>query len=171
LNVNAIAKGYAVDCALEALKIPGVRSGLVDIGGEVSCFGRPWIIGILDPFAQDNENQLSQAPRWRLRCQDVSVATSGNYRRYVSVHGKHYSHIVDPRTGQPAEKIPSVTVIAPKTIDADALATALLVMKAEEGIKLAEKLPDVEAFLVAGTPEKPQYYRTSGFKKYEIPSE
>jgi thiamine biosynthesis lipoprotein len=171
LTVNAIAKGYAVDCALEALKIPGVSSGLVDIGGEVSCFGKSWIVGIQDPFAQDNENQLSQAPRWRLRCQNVSIATSGNYRRYVSINGKHYSHIVDPRTGQPAEKIPSVTIIAPKTIDADALATALSVMNAEEGIQLAEKLPDVEAFLVAGTPEKPQYYRTSGFKKYEIPSD
>ena len=171
LTVDAIAKGLAVDYALDAMKIPGVRSALVDIGGEISCFGRPWTIGVQDPFAQDNDNQLSQTPRRRLRCQNLSIATSGNYRRYVTIAGQHFSHIIDPRTGMPAEKLPSVTVIAKKTVDADALATAISVMGPEEGLKLAQSLPGVEALLIAGTPEKTEILKTSAFGQYEIPPE
>jgi thiamine biosynthesis lipoprotein len=167
LNVNAIAKGYAVDLALDALKIPGVESALVDIGGEIACFGREWTIGVQDPFAPDTDNQLAQHPSWLLTCQNVAVATSGNYRRYKTIAGRKFSHILDPRTGRPAEKLPSVTVIAPKTIDADALATAISVMGPEDGIKLVESLPEIEAFLIAGTPDNPKFYRSSGFSKYE----
>lgn len=173
LNVDAIAKGYAVDKTLTALRQPCIIAALVDIGGEVAAFGqnRPaknWIIGIQDPFAYDKHNPLSQRPRWLIRLQDCAVATSGNYRQYVTIGGKEYSHIIDPRTGRPADLMPSVTVIAPATADADALATAISVLGPEKSLAIIESLPDTEAFLVSGTKDDPQFFRSSGFGRFEI---
>jgi len=168
LNVDAIAKGYAVDRALEALRQGGVAAGLVEIGGEIACFGRQWVIGIQDPFANENDDPLSQQPRWRVRLQNGAAATSGNYRRYMTIAGTKLSHIVDPRTGRPADALPSVTVIASKAVDADALATAVSVMGPEKGLKLIESLSNTEAFLAAGTPDNVRIYRSTGFSEYEI---
>jgi len=172
LNVDAIAKGYAVDQALAALRGPGIVAGLVDIGGEVSAFGqnRPgtdWIIGIQDPQATKRDNPLSQQVYRQIRLQNCAVATSGNYRQYVRIEGKQYSHIIDPRTGRSADILPSVTVIAPTTADADALATAISVMGREKGIKLIESLVDTEALLIAGTGDTTIIVRSSGFAKFE----
>jgi len=168
LTVDAIAKGYAVDRALEALQIDGVDAALVDIGGEIACFGRDWIIGIQDPFAAESDNPFSETVRWKIRLREGSAATSGNYRRYVTIGGKKYSHIIDPRSGRPAEKLPSVTIVAPKCVDADALATAVSVMGPQAGMKLIESLPDTEAFLIAGTKEDMKIRRSSGFEKYRL---
>jgi thiamine biosynthesis lipoprotein len=173
LNVDAIAKGYAVDRALAALRLPGVAAGLVDIGGEIACFTQDdvtqdWLVGIQNPFAWDTDNPLSQQARWVVRLRNGAIATSGNYRRYTTIKHKKYSHIIDPRTGQPAQELPSVTIIALQTIDADALATAVSVMGPEKGLQLIESIDDTEAFLVTGSDEKPQTYRSSGFAKYEV---
>jgi thiamine biosynthesis lipoprotein len=174
LNVDAIAKGYAVDCALAAVRsTPGVRASLVDIGGEIACFGqnapdKDWLIGIQDPFADDTDNPLSRHPRWRIRLRDAAVATSGNYRSYVNIKGEKLSHIIDPRNGRPATKLPSVTIIADTCEKADALATAVSVLGAEKGMELIETQPDTEAFLVAGTADDPVIYRSRGFEKYEV---
>ena len=173
LSVDAIAKGYAVDQALAALRRPGVLSALVDIGGEIACFGRnrpgqDWIVGIQDLFVEDNDNPLSQNPRWKVGLRDNAIATSGNYRQYVSVAGQKYSHIIDPRTGRPADKLPSVTIIAGQCEEADVLATAISVLGPEKGLHLVEKQADIEAFLVTGTDENPIIHRSSGFDKFEI---
>jgi FAD:protein FMN transferase len=173
LNVDAIAKGYAVDQALAALRQPGVIAGLVDIGGEVAGFGKnrfdkEWIIGIQKPFVGDRENPNRRNPQWKIRLFNCAVATSGNYRQYVRIEGKKYSHIINPRTGWPADLLPSVTVIAPATADADALATAISVMGHEKGIKLIESLSNTEALLVAGASDDPEIFRSSGFSKFEI---
>jgi len=173
LNVDAIAKGYAVDRALAALRQAGVVSALVEIGGEVGCFGpgktsHGWLVGIQDPFADDNDDPLSQQARWALRLRDQAVATSGNYRQFVIIEGQQVSHIIDPRSGKPADILPSVTVIAPEAIDADALATAVSVLGAQDGIALIESLENTEAFLVAGAKQNPQIYRSSGIDKYEV---
>jgi thiamine biosynthesis lipoprotein len=170
LTVEALAEGYAVDYAMTALKkVPGVQAALIDLGGEVACFGRPWIVGIQDPFVPETD-QFSEQARWRLSCQNICVSTSGNYRHFVTINGHRYSHIIDPRTGQPAEKLPSVTILAPHTADADALATAVSVLGVKDGLKLLKSLPGVEALLVAGTADKPEILRTPGFSRYEIPS-
>jgi thiamine biosynthesis lipoprotein len=168
LAIDAIGQGYSSDVALDALKIPGVEAAIVDVGGEIACFGRAWIIGIQDPFAVNNDDPLSESPRWKIRLSNGGVSTSGNYRHYKTIAGKIYSHIIDPRTGMPAEKLPSVTVIAPKAIDADALATAISVLGPEKGLELARSLPGVEVFLVGGTAKSPKLYRSEGFEKYEI---
>jgi thiamine biosynthesis lipoprotein len=168
LAIDAIGQGYSADVALEALKMSGVESAIVDVGGEIACFGKEWIIGIQDPFAEDNDDQLSESPRWKIKLSDGGVSTSGNYRHYKTIAGKKYSHIIDPRNGMPAEKLPSVTVIASKAIDADALATAISVMGPEKGIELVNSLQGVEAFLVAGTADNPKIYKSKGFAKFEI---
>jgi len=172
LNVNALAKGYAVDCVLSVLRRPGITAALVDIGGEIACFGRnrpdrDWLVGIQDPFAPDNEDPFNTKPAWVVTLHDCSVATSGNYRQYQTIQGKKYSHIIDPRSGQPAQKVPSVTVIAPLTIDADALATALSVLDPEKGLALIESTENTETIIITGTSEHPRLYRSSGFSKYE----
>jgi len=172
LNVDAIAKGYAVDKALAALREPGITAGLVDIGGEVSAFGqnRPgtdWIIGIQDPQEANRNYPLNQQFCRPIRLKDCAVATSGNYRQYVRIEGKQYSHIIDPRTGRPADVLPSVTVIAPTTADADALATAISVLGCEKGIKLIESLGDTEALLITETNDPAIIVRSSGFAEFE----
>jgi len=167
LNVDAIAKGYAVDQALEAIRSAGATAGLVDIGGEIACFGKDWVIGIQDPFSATNADPLSQTPRWVLRLNDCAVATSGNYRRYMRIAGEKYSHIIDPRSGRPADKLPSVTVIAPKAIDADALATAISVIGPKKGLELIESIQNTEAFLVSGTSKNPKILQSSGLSKYQ----
>ena len=172
LNVNAIAKGYAVDQVLTALRRPGVVAALVDIGGEIACFGQrisgeDWLVGIQDPFALSNDNPFIVKPRWKIRLRNCAVATSGDYRQYTTIKGKRYSHIIDPRTGKPIRKLPSVTIIAERSVDADALATAVSVLGPKEGMKLIESLPNTGALLIGGTGEKPQIYRSTGFGKYE----
>lgn len=104
LNVDAIAKGYAVDQALQALRRPGITGALVDIGGDIACFGsnttdREWTVGIQDPFTDSHDDPLAERPRWIVRLKDCAVATSGSYRQYVTISGRKYSHIVDPAHG------------------------------------------------------------------------
>ncbi len=176
INVNAFAKGYIVDQAILALKIDGVIGGLVNIGGEIACFGswesgRDFTLGIQDPFSAETDNPFSEKPRWIVNLKEGAIATSGNYRQYVNIQGKKYSHIIDPRTGKPADILPSVTVIAPRCIDADALATALSVLGPEKGLELIETLENTEALLVAAPEEDssaiPIIYQSTGWNKYE----
>ncbi len=170
LVANALAKGYAVDAALAALKGDNISAGLVDIGGEVACFGKIWKIGIQDPFADDIDDQLSTNPRWTIYLRDGAVATSGNYRRFVEIEGRHCSHIADPRTGQPAESLPSVTIIAPTCLDADAIATAVSVLGPDQGLNLVESLPRTEAFLVLDKADPIPTRASSGFESFFQPS-
>ncbi len=172
IKVDAIAKGYAVDEALAAVRQVGAAGGLVDIGGEIAVFGQPekrdiWKLGIQNPFAVSDE-ELNTSVAWKLAISEGSVATSGNYRQFVEIAGRHFSHIIDPRTGRPTDAMPSVTVIATNTQDADALATALSVMTAEDGLKLVESMDSVEAFMIGGTADKPEYHKSSGFDLYIV---
>ncbi len=174
LNLDAYVKGYAVDKAIQAIKTTGIEGALVNIGGEIACYGPRrndfyWTLGIQDPFAVSGENDVSETAGWIIRVNNCSVATSGNYRHYFTIQDKHYSHIIDPRTGYPATLLPSVTVIAPDTMTADALATAISVMGTDAGIQLIEKMNGVEAFLIAGTNrDNMQIVQSSGFDKYLI---
>jgi len=173
LDTGAIAKGYGVDRALAAVRIPGVAAALVEIGGEIACFGDGhrqggWLVGVQDPFAPDTDNQLSQSARQVLRLRDAAVATSGNYRRYVTVAGERMSHIVDPRTGRPAAVLPSVTIIAPTATDADALATIVSVIGPDKGLKLIESLDDIELLAIAGNAAQFWEARSTGFNQYMV---
>ncbi|MCF7957727.1 MAG: FAD:protein FMN transferase [Phycisphaerae bacterium] len=176
LNVNAFAKGYIVDKALRALQVDGVMGGLVNIGGEIACFGtwesgRPFTLGIQDPFSESNDEPFTEKPRWLVTLRNCAIATSGNYRQYVTIQGEQYSHIIDPRTGHPATILPSVTVIAPTCLDADALATAISVLGPQKGLLLIESLPSTEAFLIANPQDTaasdPKIYQSTGWRHYQ----
>jgi FAD:protein FMN transferase len=146
LALNSFAKSYIVGHAADvALASEGVRAVVVNIGGDLVVRGaltEP--VDIADPKS-DAENSLSLA---QLLIRDRAVATSGNYRRGVEIGGRRYSHIVDPRTGMPAEEIVSSTVIAPNAADAGALAMALSVLTPAEGRRLAASVPGAEFLLV-----------------------
>ena len=162
IDLGGIAKGYGIDLAIAALKRHGCAGGLVDVGGDIRCFGsapkgRPWRIGIRDPFHPQGHKMLAV-----LNVSSGAVCTSGNYFRYSEIDGRRYSHIIDPRTGRPAEAAPSVTVWAPTATVADAWATALSVLGVE-GIELAEAEAGIEAMIVTGTAAEYKLTMTEGF--------
>ena len=157
LDLGGIAKGYAIDRAVEVLKRQGLPGGLVNLGGDLRCFGHTpagglWTIDLQHPFGEGKLGTITAT--------DVAVCTSGDYRRYVEVDGRRRSHILDPRTGQPAEAAASATVMAPDAMTADIWATALSVLGAE-GLDM---LPDeVDALIVVGDESHHHLLMTDGF--------
>jgi thiamine biosynthesis lipoprotein len=146
LMLNSFAKSYIIRHAAEAALATGGVSGIVvNIGGDLVVAG-DWQEPVLvsDPRADAENDQ----PVCRLAISDRAIATSGNYRRGELIAGHWYSHIVDPRTGQPADGILSATVVAPDATDAGALATAFNVMTAEESQQLAATLPGVDYLIL-----------------------
>lgn len=139
LDLSAIAKGYAVDAIAQLLLDNQIQNFLVEIGGEIITHGskqqqQPWVIGIESPIAEQ------RSIRKRLHLPDVAMATSGDYRNYFENQGVRYSHTIDPATGYPIKhRLVSVTVIDASCMRADALATAIMVMGPESGLKFAEQ--------------------------------
>lgn len=164
LNVNAIGKGYILAKAAAAAreKVPSLRGLLLSIGGDLAMFGNgtPWRIGVTDPARpQDNA-----APLAVLELKGGAVATSGNYQRYFTIDGKRYSHILDPRTGRPAEGVASATVVAADNVTANALATTLCVLTPEEGLRLVERTPGASCLLIAGD----RHFKSKGWTGRDV---
>lgn len=141
IDLGAIAKGYALDCAAVKLKKKGINSCLINAGGQVYClgskFGSPWKIAVKSARGKDFSGFLE--------LKDKSVSTSGDYEQYFIKDNKRYSHILNPRTGYPVDNgIKSVTVIAPDGLTADALSTSIFVLGREKGLGLAKKFPGVK---------------------------
>jgi len=146
IGFGAIGKGYAADKAKELLVSKGVRGGLVNAAGDLTTWGtrdtgEKWMIGITNPLKKD------QVFSW-LPVVESSVATSGNYEKYIVYKGKKYSHIIDPRTGYPTRGITSVSLFAKKAELCDALATAVFIMGTESGIHLINQLDGVEVVII-----------------------
>ena len=139
VDLSAIAKGYAVDRLAARLAAAGAGNTLVDIGGEVYASGlnpsgEPWRIGIEKP-EEGARGAIEFIP-----LSNAAVATSGNYRNYVELDGRRYPHEIDPYTGRPVtHRTALVSVIASRAMEADALATALLVLGSEAGLALARR--------------------------------
>lgn len=144
LSLGGIAKGYATDRAASILRERGVRDFLIKAGGELYASGtkggKKWRVGIRDPRAPDHFAALA--------LEDMAFDTSGDYERFFEVDGKRYHHIIDPKTGYPAERSRSATVLAKDATTADALSTALFVLGPKKAMALVEKTPGVEAVLV-----------------------
>jgi FAD:protein FMN transferase len=156
LDLGAIAKGHAVDKAVEAMRRCGASGGMVDAGGDIRCFGMHankeiWSIGLEDPRSA-NINETDSVSMV-LKLENMAVTTSGDYRRFVTVGGKKVSHIIDASTAAGADKLSSDTIIAAKAIDADALSTAVNVLGVEKGLALIESLEGVEAILITAGPD------------------
>lgn len=146
LTLGGIAKGYAVDAAVRALRAEGETNFIVQAGGDLFASGqrgdRKWRVGIRDP----------RGPRdaiiYKMELRDQAFNTSGDYERFVLRDGVRYHHILDARTGFPARGTRSVTVLAPTAFEADLYDTTLFVMGPERAMKLVEDTPGIEAVIV-----------------------
>jgi thiamine biosynthesis lipoprotein len=174
VDLGGIGKGYAVDKAVEAMQKRGALGGMVDLGGNIRCFGRPpkgqehWRIGLQDPNVAPDEFGGTK-PLLILALANESVATSGDYRRFVKVRGEKQSHIIDAATGKGANKLVSDTIIAPDATTADAVSTAVNVLGLEKGLALVERVDGAEAILIpTGKDAQPVFSR--GAKAYIVPA-
>ncbi|MBI5749236.1 MAG: FAD:protein FMN transferase [Nitrospinae bacterium] len=160
LDLGGIAKGYAIDKGIDAIRKNGVADALINAGGDIRAIGESengqWKVGVLHP----RENGKLKDT---LLLKNLSVATSGDYRKYFISGGKRYHHILNPSTGLPTEGVQSVTIIAPFAVDSDALATAVFVLGKKRGMELIEKLKDVEGIIIDS--DGLAIY-SSGVKKY-----
>jgi thiamine biosynthesis lipoprotein len=147
LDLSAVAKGFIVDRLAAELRAQGVDDYMVEVGGEIRAGGRRadgglWRIAVEVPAAGGGVERV-------LELSDIGVATSGDYRNYFERDGERYSHTIDPRSGRPIRhRLASVTVLAPTAAEADALATALMVMGPEHGADFAAANELAALFLV-----------------------
>ena len=146
IGFGAIGKGYAANQAKNVMMQYGIENGMVNAGGDLMAWGnqdngKPWQIGIADPAKK--KDYIG----W-LRIKDMSVVTSGNYEKFVIIDGKKFGHIINPKTGWPVEGIRSVTLVSPDAELSDALATSVFVLGKEEGLKLVNRLKNVECLIV-----------------------
>lgn len=146
IGLGAIVPGYAGDLAMRKIRALGVKDALVNLSGDVLAAGtkrgQPWKIGLEHPRKPGETFALMPAS-------DQAVSTSSDSKRFFIRDGRRYGHIIDPRTGVPADRCQSATVTASTLAYADALATAVFVLGPEEGMALLEKLPGVEGVIVA----------------------
>ncbi len=171
LNLGAIAKGYGADYIVKFLKKNGFKNGFVEIGGEISVFGQkhnntPWTIAIERPVY--NHYTSRNLYKKLYLSEDCGIATSGDYRNFFKDKNKTYSHLIDPRTGYPINNnVASVTVIAKNCKEADALATTIMILGVNEGLKLIKKYPTAEVFIITRNNKNTfKEVFSKGFKTY-----
>ena len=163
IDLNSIAKGYAVDSISNLLLNMGFSDFMVEIGGEVKCVGENnknnWIIGIINP---KDENNLIKT-----NLKNMSIATSGNYNNYLIYEDVRYPHIINPKTGWPINNnIISASVITESCIDADAIATILMLLPYDEGIELVNNMNNVESLLFIDNNNEITMLKSKDFDKY-----
>lgn len=146
IGFGGIGKGYAADRAKAVMLAAGIESGIVNAAGDLTVWGRqadesPWTVGIADPVTKD-------LPFASMQLANASVATSGNYEKFVIIDGRKYSHTIDPKTGYPVEGIKSATVICSIAELADALTTPVMVMGVEAGLSLINQLKGVACIII-----------------------
>ncbi|MFQ5597921.1 MAG: FAD:protein FMN transferase [Nitrospiria bacterium] len=146
LNFGGIAKGYAIDRTVQILREHGISRALVSFGSSLYGLGAPpgtsgWRIAIQHPRYE------SAAIETVLLC-DRALSTSGDYERCFFYDGKRFSHIIDPRSGQAVSGMASVSVIAPKALDADVFSTAAFVLGEKEGVDFLEDCPKAEGLVI-----------------------
>ena len=146
IGFGAIGKGYAADKAKDILIQNDVKSGIINASGDLTAWGQKpsgddWMVAVVNPL---NKNKVFS---W-LPIKNSSIVTSGNYEKFITVDGKSYSHIIDPRTGYPSEGILSVTIISQKAELADALATSVFVLGTDIGIDMINQLKNVECIII-----------------------
>ena len=155
LNFNANAQGYSVDLICDYLKANGYNDYLVEIGGETRAvgsnpYGDNWRIAIDSPI--DGSTEQDREYNTVVHITGKSLCTSGDYRNFLKVDGKKYSHELNPKTGYPKDdSLLSVSVLSDLAIDGDALATAVMVMGMERGFQFLDSLPNVEGYFIYAT--------------------
>lgn len=171
LNLNALLDGYAAQKLADSLTRAGYHDFMVEIGGEIVVRRKekqePWKIGIEKPQHELEDHVLHRT----IYLHSAAVATSGDYRNFIKYGEKRISHILDPRTGQPARtSAVSATVVGPDCALADGLATALLVLSPDDALALIEKTPGYEALLLLGeSGGRLEERMTGGMERYFEP--
>ena len=164
LGLGGIGQGYIADKVKDKLVANGCVSGIVNVSGDINAWGKQingklWTVGIINPM---NKNKVFAT----FPLENSSVETSGNYEKYVTFNGIRYSHIIDPRSGYPAQGVVSVSVFAKQTEIADALATGIFVLGVEVGLDLVNQLKGIECIIVD---DKGKIHASKGIdiKKYK----
>jgi thiamine biosynthesis lipoprotein len=152
IDLGGIAKGIAVQVAARKIHAMGIRNAVVNLGGNMYCLGSPpaprefYSIGVRNPL---EKNKICA----RLPLRNQAVATSGNYERYVTVNGRHYTHIMNPKTGKPVENMLSTTIVCPDAGDADFLSTAVFINGAEYAKNICKANPQIKIIIIRRKPE------------------
>lgn len=146
IGFGGIGKGYAAECAKRLLQNQGVTAGIINASGDLCTWGKqpnghPWSIGIADPKTRLN-------PFSYLELDNMSIATSGDYEKYVVINGTKYSHTIDPRSGYPARGVVSVSIISPNAELCDALTTPVMVMGIKNGLHLVNQIRNVGCIIL-----------------------
>lgn len=147
LDLGGVAKGYAVDRAIETLKDNGIKDAIVNSGGDMYCLGarskrQLWSVGIRHP--RDSGSIFLE-----LELRNKAIDTSGDYEKYYILDGKRYSHIIDPRSGRPiGDKVVSASVIADDAMTADILATTLCIL-GRDGLSIISKIGGSDAVVIS----------------------
>ncbi len=169
LDLGGIGKGYAADLAVQIYKKYGISNAILNLGGNVYVYGdkedgSDYRIGLRDPLGSENDYAAI------IPAKNTSVVTSGVYERFFESGGKTYHHLLDPKTGYPADNgLLAVTVVCERSTEADALSTALFVMGLKDGLTYAENAQGVEAVFFT---DDQGIYVTSGLEdKIEITNE
>jgi len=170
LDFNAFAQGYSVDVVSEFLTSKGITSFMVEIGGEVYAKGKKpngnnWTVGIEKPI----DNKESGNPlKAIVKLENLAIATSGNYRRFIVEDGVKYHHHLDPKTGYPTKNnLLSASVFSKECISSDATATGILVMGLEKAKEFLSKHPELDAYLIYSDDKgNYQVYETPGLKAF-----
>jgi thiamine biosynthesis lipoprotein len=170
IDLGGIAKGYIVDRAVQVLRGAKIRAGILQAGGDMVVFGkRPgrkfWRIGVKHPRNSNVENGLIGLIETE---GEKGISTSGDYERYFMVGGKRYHHILNPKTGYPATRCISVTIVAPNAIVSDAFSTAVFVLGPKKGMELIERLPELEGIIISEENGQIKQFLSTGLKsKYK----
>ena len=173
INLGGIAKGYALDHAAKAVRAFGVKTGWIEIGGNILALpkksgGGKYAAGIRNPFHKDEI-------LGKTTLADAAISTSGNYERYVLIDGKQYTHIINPATGLPVADMDSVSVIVPAGLDvppgvaSDALSTSIFIGGPDAVAGWTKKFPGLRVLIVRGPADKPEIVKF-GKGWGEIPS-
>ena len=146
IGFGGIGKGYAAEMAKRILQERNVISGVVNASGDLTTWGtqadgKPWTIGIADP-------DHAALPFSYMNITNTSVATSGNYEKFVMIGGKKYSHTINPKTGMPVSGIKSVTIICPNAEIADAMATPVGIMGIDAALNMVNQINHLECIII-----------------------
>lgn len=146
IGFGGIGKGYAAERAKLLLQQRGVSSGIINAAGDLSAWGNqpngePWTIGIADP-------ERASQPFSYCNINNMAVATSGNYEKYVMIDGKKYSHTIDPKTGYPVRGIKSVTILCPNAEVADAMTTPVIIMGIKAGLNMINQMKGIACIII-----------------------
>ncbi len=146
IGFGGIGKGYAAEKAKLVMQAAGVESGVVNASGDLTTWGlmpngEKWTIGIVHP-------EMAESVFSYMNVSGLSVATSGNYEKFIVIDGQKYSHTINPKTGLPVTGIKSVTIVSTNAEVADAMATPVMIMGIEAGLHMINQIKDIEAIVI-----------------------